>query len=116
MLETKFIIKFATIFQILTLKLGPIIFLKCGQRDKVRPVRAGTSASNAENITCADINLQSDKSRLGYDGESQSNTNDEESVTWQQIADTSDRLCLYVYTLAVVFALFFFCLDIQGYL
>ena len=99
-------------FQKLASKLGPIIFLKCRQKDKVQPV---TKSNNHDRrITCADIDLHSEKSRFESDEESQSSSNDDESVTWQQISEISDRLCLYIYSVAVVLGLLLFCLDIEG--
>ena len=96
------------------MKLGLILFLKCRQKDKVRPV-----TDNINNKTTTDNNLQSEKSRLGSDTEGQSSSSDDGtgngSATWQQIADVSDRLCFYVYSFAVVLGLLLFCLDIEGH-
>ena len=107
------VFKFKCIFfQKLALKLRPITVLKCKQKDKVRPV--STSNKSEERITCTDISLQSEKDRIGFDEESRSSSNDNESVTWQQVAEISDRLCLYFYTVAVVLCLFFFSLALDG--
>ena len=97
--------------------------MKCKHKDKIRPVNVGNNADGR--LTCTDIeiksdiknldiNVQSDKTRIGFDEESRVSSNDDESVTWQQVADISDRLCLYFYSVAVVFSCIFCSAALEG--
>lgn len=94
--------------QALGRKLEIVVFFQCCRRkEKVTPL----DYDKVENITKS----LDRKEKMTSQTDLRDDSDDQEEVTWQMLATIQDRLCLYIYSVAMVILITVFMLALYGY-
>ena len=101
---------YCLLLQIIGRKLCRICFFQCCKaKDKVVPANLNVSEKGEENHK-----ISFHKERLQSEDECYKDTDEQEDVTWQQLAALQDRLCFYLYALTCLILIIVFVLSLLG--